>query len=362
MARDAEALFRKNDDPFTTYILRKGTATLELGSGETYEMTGSNRVIGALEVLIAEEDNVPISRCMTFYKSSDAQLIEIAPDKLETLITNDNAGFSITRDIAEIQVWVGEVQQEKNSKVGEKERLKREYAKTYAWAGNMLTKEYKAKRYPWLEKLAQEVEGSLYYAEGMAYLSQDEPKKFEIETKTLNEFSKEFPPGSTVCKQGETGHEMYILNSGKLAIEVNGVQVAAIEDQGAVIGELALLLGKPRAATVKALLPTQITVLKKKEIKNIIQAQPQFLKSMAITLARRVITSVNMIDDLHKAILEEEKEDNKKPEILRENPIRKSIKDLQKKVKALYDQREIDFLDDIYLEMGRRLNAIRKSQ
>jgi len=322
---------------------------------------GTNRVFGVKEFLIKEADQVPIGRIITVKKGNNPQLIEVSFEKLKTLIRNENAGYQIARDLADLQHWLGNLQQDKNAKLGEQERQKREYTKIYAWAGKILTNEFKQKRYPWLEKLASMVESSLYFTMGMAYLKQDETHNLEIETKTLDEFSKQFPPGSIVCEQGAGGDEMFILNSGKLSIEMNGVQVATVGDSGAVIGELALLLGQPRGATVKAIQPTTLSVIKKQDMPSVIKAQPDFLRNISLTLTRRVISSIQKITDLSKAITEQTKDDVDKPEVLKENPVRTSIKELQKEVKNLYERHDMEFLDDIYLEIGRRMNAVRKS-
>ena len=50
--------------------------------------------------------------------------------------------------------------------------------------------------------------------------------------------------GATLVSQGDPGHELYLLFDGLLAVEIDGVTVTEL-GPGAVVGELALLEGRP---------------------------------------------------------------------------------------------------------------------
>lgn len=58
-------------------------------------------------------------------------------------------------------------------------------------------------------------------------------------------------PGATVIAQGAPGGRLFILSSGTVLVERDGVAVARLDTPGAVIGELSLLLGRPTTATVR---------------------------------------------------------------------------------------------------------------
>ena len=71
----------------------------------------------------------------------------------------------------------------------------------------------------------------------------------------------EFKAGSTVIKQGDEGEHFYVVESGTLDITVamkdgpqgeNEVQVGVPYVPGSAFGELALMYGSPRAATIRA--------------------------------------------------------------------------------------------------------------
>nr|XP_045000326.1 cAMP-dependent protein kinase type I-beta regulatory subunit isoform X3 [Jaculus jaculus] len=57
--------------------------------------------------------------------------------------------------------------------------------------------------------------------------------------------------GETVIQQGNEGDNFYVLDQGEVDVYVNGEWVTSISEGGS-FGELALIYGTPRAATVKA--------------------------------------------------------------------------------------------------------------
>lgn len=58
-------------------------------------------------------------------------------------------------------------------------------------------------------------------------------------------------PGEVIIQQGDEGDNFYIIDTGDVEVYVNGDKVVQIGEGGS-FGELALIYGTPRAATVKA--------------------------------------------------------------------------------------------------------------
>merc|ERR1712131_230236 len=58
-------------------------------------------------------------------------------------------------------------------------------------------------------------------------------------------------PGEIIITQGNEGDNFYIIDQGEVEVYVNGEKVLNIGEGGS-FGELALIYGTPRAATVKA--------------------------------------------------------------------------------------------------------------
>ena len=63
-------------------------------------------------------------------------------------------------------------------------------------------------------------------------------------------FAVEKRPDETIIEQGDDGDNFYVIDSGEVDVYVNGNYMTTISDGGS-FGELALIYGTPRAATVK---------------------------------------------------------------------------------------------------------------
>lgn len=59
-------------------------------------------------------------------------------------------------------------------------------------------------------------------------------------------------PGTHLTTEGTRSGQLYILESGTLTVQREGVALATIDEPGAIIGEMAVLLGIPHSATVIA--------------------------------------------------------------------------------------------------------------
>jgi CRP-like cAMP-binding protein len=66
--------------------------------------------------------------------------------------------------------------------------------------------------------------------------------------------------GETLVEQGDPSHELYLLFDGVLTVEQDGRQVAEV-GPGAVLGEMALLEGGRRTATLRAVTRCRVAVV-----------------------------------------------------------------------------------------------------
>lgn len=73
--------------------------------------------------------------------------------------------------------------------------------------------------------------------------------------------TRSLKPGDKLIEAGEAGGELFVLVSGKLAVERDGIEIARISDPGALIGEMSVLLGVDHSATVKALIPVEVRTI-----------------------------------------------------------------------------------------------------
>lgn len=83
----------------------------------------------------------------------------------------------------------------------------------------------------------------------------------------------DLPSGTVVCRQGTPGHEACIVLDGEADVAIDGEVVASI-GPGGFFGELALLDGGPRVATVTATRPLHLLVLTRQELHAMVEQAP----------------------------------------------------------------------------------------
>ena len=76
-----------------------------------------------------------------------------------------------------------------------------------------------------------------------------------------------YKPGETIIQQGEEGDFFYIIDQGEVEVYVNNKCVTSISDGGS-FGELALIYGTPRAATIKAKTDCKLWAIDRKVYQN----------------------------------------------------------------------------------------------
>lgn len=93
--------------------------------------------------------------------------------------------------------------------------------------------------------------------------------------------------GTKLTSEGSGGQQSYLLIDGEADCAVRGVTVAAL-GPGDFFGELSLIDGGPRSATVTAVTPLTVTVLNVYEFHHLLQAAPSIALKLLTTLAGRL--------------------------------------------------------------------------
>lgn len=93
--------------------------------------------------------------------------------------------------------------------------------------------------------------------------------------------------GKVLMREGETGGEMFVVASGRVAVERAGVSIAD-RGPGDVIGEIALLSEGPRTATVTTTEPCRLFVLGHREFHALMNEQPALRLQILDGLATRI--------------------------------------------------------------------------
>jgi CRP-like cAMP-binding protein len=89
---------------------------------------------------------------------------------------------------------------------------------------------------------------------------------------------RELQEGEVLIREGEQGHEFYVLTEGRLRIDRDGPNGDDVHLGDAVpgecVGDLALLRDAPRRATVTALKPSTVLVLERARFRSLLEAHP----------------------------------------------------------------------------------------
>lgn len=96
--------------------------------------------------------------------------------------------------------------------------------------------------------------------------------------------------GETVVRQGEPGETLYVIDNGAVEVLLSeGTSRERIAELGPgdYVGEMSLLTGEPRSATVRALEPTQFIVVDRTAFRAALDGNAEIMRDISQTLARR---------------------------------------------------------------------------
>jgi len=112
---------------------------------------------------------------------------------------------------------------------------------------------------------------------------------------------KRVPRGGIICKEGEPGDAFYIIRSGAVVVTTarEGEEKRLNElYRGDVFGEMALLTGEPRSATVRALLDADLFMLSKSRFDAMIRNYPLVNMYLSRIISHRLIKAKSPILDV----------------------------------------------------------------
>jgi CRP-like cAMP-binding protein len=98
--------------------------------------------------------------------------------------------------------------------------------------------------------------------------------------------TRTFAAGEILIGQGYQGGDLYILESGQLAVERDGVRIATIATPGSLIGEMSVVLGTANSATVQAEKATVVRVIR--DARQYLKTDPELTFRIAWLMANRL--------------------------------------------------------------------------
>jgi CRP-like cAMP-binding protein len=97
----------------------------------------------------------------------------------------------------------------------------------------------------------------------------------------------EFPAGKALTTQGETGRHFMVIVEGEAEVSRDGTQIAVL-GPGSFFGEMSLLDGQPRTATVTTREPTRVLMITTAAFNGALATMPSVDRKMLTVLAARL--------------------------------------------------------------------------
>ena len=96
-----------------------------------------------------------------------------------------------------------------------------------------------------------------------------------------------FKPGSLICEEGHHGYECFVIESGEAEVVIGDLQVAIV-GRGDVVGEMAIVDGGPRTASVVALTDVHAFSIERRRFDSLLECAPAIARAMLRQLSTRL--------------------------------------------------------------------------
>lgn len=106
------------------------------------------------------------------------------------------------------------------------------------------------------------------------------------------------PAGGTLLEEGTSGTNVFVLREGEVRVTVGEREITFISERGAVFGEMAVLLGCPRAATVTAVAESSFFVIE--DLRSFLRQDPELSWFLLQLLAQRIVEMNVLLTERHR--------------------------------------------------------------
>jgi CRP/FNR family transcriptional regulator, cyclic AMP receptor protein len=101
-----------------------------------------------------------------------------------------------------------------------------------------------------------------------------------------------FAPGDVIFNEGDKPDKMYVVLSGELEVQLQGTVIDTLT-QGGTFGEMALIDGSPRSATVVAKTSCELAAINEKTFVLLVDEMPYF----ALFTMRNLVARLRRMND-----------------------------------------------------------------
>jgi CRP-like cAMP-binding protein len=125
----------------------------------------------------------------------------------------------------------------------------------------------------------------------------------QIEVLARDATIQRYLPGECVVRQGEAGQELYVILEGTADVRIRqdgrSLTVATLQ-KGQFFGEMSLLTGEPRTATVVARTPLRVVAVGKQGLSRVAQEDGRVIDLIGEVVARRQLATAVAKEQLAK--------------------------------------------------------------
>jgi CRP-like cAMP-binding protein len=335
------------------FLLAEGSAHFFINTADKYSLSGKGMIIGATELVLSSE-GISTPRLETALAAADAQIKRIPPEKFTDGLKSFPFLMNISIVMAKQLVLTNKILSQAQKNFSGKEDERKSVSIQYYHIVKDIAAEYAKRKLPWLKDFLSKYEMSLVFKEGEAHSRTLEPVRLDG-CSALSGNLVEYPKGTLLCEEGAAGSEMFILQSGMIDVLIGGKPVAVISDCGTPIGEIALLIGEKRSATLRAKNTVIAAKLQKSDLAAVSQKDLSIIRRIALSLAKKHYQNVNRICELTGKIVEKEltrEADAKSRESLKLSSMESELSAMRDAVSEMTFKRREPFLKEIADKYG----------
>ena len=96
--------------------------------------------------------------------------------------------------------------------------------------------------------------------------------------------------GAMLTREGKGGREFFVIVEGDADVLMAGKWVNSLR-QGDFLGEIALLTGHPRTASVQATTPMRVLVITHRNFSRLLDRSPEIQRKILLSMAERLATA-----------------------------------------------------------------------
>jgi CRP/FNR family transcriptional regulator, cyclic AMP receptor protein len=97
----------------------------------------------------------------------------------------------------------------------------------------------------------------------------------------------DYPAGKVLATEGVPGQEFVVIRAGTVSVTRDGTELAEL-GPGDYFGEISLMDGGPRTATVTAKTPVTIEVVERRDFDSLLETVPGLAQRLMVGLAQRL--------------------------------------------------------------------------